>query len=111
MPENDLSEVKESLRDLGRKVDELPEKMGQTYVRQDNHSKDMQLLREILATHMRSTEALIGAVVESVKSANARIDKIDGDSDWLKKLIYSALILTVLAAVGFSGALTSGAFK
>ena len=114
------SDLRDAIKELTAEFKTFRTETAQTFVRQDNHQRDLQLINEARARDMSlitqtltalkdSVDTRINATDEKIVTTNGRVDKIDDDSDWLKKLIYATIIMAVLTGLGLTAG--SGLFK
>lgn len=108
-------ELRDAIRELTHEFRAFRNEATQTFVRRDTHNLDLQLKS---SSHNKDIELLtqtLTALQENtraqLKTQALRLDKIESDGDWLKKIIYATIIVAVLATFGISSAATAGVFK
>lgn len=108
-------QLREAVKELTEEFRAFRTETAQTFVRQDTHLRDLQILRaDFTASQSLLTQTLISlkeSMESRVETIEDRVDKTDGDADWIKKIVYSAIILAVLATVGLTGAAGAGVLK
>lgn len=120
MPESPLGrdegrELRDAIRELTGEFKAFRTEAGQTFVRQDTHQLDMRLLIESHNKDVALIQQTLTALKESmdgrIKEESQRVDKLEDDGDWLKKIIYGTIVVALLATFGFSSAASAGVFK
>lgn len=108
-------DLRDAIRELTGEFKGFRGEMAQTFVRQDLHDRDLRLLTEShnrdIALLTQTLTALRESMAGRIDGAEDRIDKIDGDADWLKKVIYAAIVLAILGGLGVSSAVSTGLWK
>lgn len=108
-------QLRDSIRELTGEFRAFRQETAQTFVRQDNHQRDLRILQDSSQANQLLLTQTITALKESldrrVEEVETRVDKIDSDSDWLKKIIYSTIVLGVLGLLSLSGAAAGGILK
>jgi hypothetical protein len=128
-------DLKDSIKELTAEFKNFRTEAGLTYVRQDNHSRDLQLLTEahnkdvqLITQGQRDTTSMVLARMDAADRAVAlahevlmkaigdeglggRVKTLEDGNDWLRKVIYASIIVAVLAAVGVGSAASNGLIR
>lgn len=110
--------LRDAMKELTAEFRAYRTESAQTFVRQDTHSRDLALLTQSQAKDVQLlTQALttlsdtVNKGLEALGGETGRVTKLENDSDWLRKIIYGAIILAILASIGLGSAASAGVFN
>jgi hypothetical protein len=112
-----FDDLKDALKEVSQELRLYRNEAAKTFVRQDTHSRDVQLLTESHNKDIALITQMLTTMKESLEKSigddglGGKVKKIENDNDWLQKLVYGTLVVAILAGLGITGLTTTGVIR